>query len=129
MAMAARKQLSAPSSNQIGEGLDTLWKFQLRKENAALLEKLEENAKVVEACKLENMRQFQCFSEKIACIEATIANIERMEEKGMEAWKLQSEEVAALKNKLDNFIQDDIPSGRQNILRFTLSGANLISYS
>jgi len=111
--MEASKQPSKPSSNQIREGLDTLWKFQLRKENAALLEKLEENAKAIEACRSENMRHFQNLHERIAFIETTIANIETTEEKASQARELHTQEVEALKKTLENLIQDGIPDGKQ----------------
>ena len=84
--MAARNQPSALLKDHIEGGLDTLWKFQLRKENAALLEKLEENARAIELCRSENMRHFQDFNERIASIEATIANIEKTEDKVSKAW-------------------------------------------
>lgn len=123
--MAGGKQPSAPLGNQIGEGLDTLWKFQLRKENAALLDKLEENAKAIEACRSENMRHFQEFNERIASIEATIFNIENTEEKASQAWGLQNQEVTALKKKVENLIQTGIPNSKQNILHCTLPKANV----
>jgi len=110
--MAARNQPSAPLKDHIEGGLDTLWKFQLRKENAALLEKLEENARAIEVCRSENMRHFQDFNERIASIEATIANIEKTEDKVSKAWDSQNQEIDTLKNRLEYFIRIGIQNGK-----------------
>lgn len=89
----------------VEEGVNLLWTFQLRKENAALLERLEANERVIQARSDESTRYFQEVKERVDILESQmtmVANEEKEARKAAEAWET---ELRTLKRKVEASIE------------------------
>jgi hypothetical protein len=93
-------------------GVDQLWKFQIRKENTALLEKLESNEKLIHAIAAENNRKVQEAQERITELEAKVTKIEAEEKKYIQRREKQSEEIATVKAQMKKFRERHTSDGK-----------------
>ena len=84
-------------------GVDQLWKFQLRKENAALLERLHDSEKLIQAIAAHNNRRAQEAQERIAALEAKLTMIESEEKTNAQRCEMQLEELSILKAQMKEF--------------------------
>lgn len=100
------------------EGMDSLWKFQLRKENAALLEKQDATTKQLQqvaADAIKNKKNFdermtaletqtiknkKEFDERMAALETTILNLQSEERRDRHAFEKYGEEMATLRSQM-----------------------------
>jgi hypothetical protein len=87
------------------EGVNLLWTFQLRKENAGLLEKLEASERTIQTCRMESSRHFQDVNERVAALEARLHKIESEEKKDRLAIENWGAAVRNLKRKIDDGIE------------------------
>lgn len=82
------------------EGVDSIWKFQLRKENAVLLEKQEAQQKILQALAAESTQARKDFDERYSALEARISNLEHDERKDRHAFETWGEEMTSLKSQM-----------------------------
>jgi len=80
-----------------------LWKFQLRKENAALLEQLEASEKVLEAQAADTSRVVQNICEKMNELDAKMAKMENEVKKDRQEQENYTKEIRSLKQTLETF--------------------------
>ena len=82
------------------EGIDSLWKHQLRKENAALLEKQEANAKLLQSLATETVRNRKEYEERLAALETKLLNLQSEERKDRHAFERWGEELASMQAQM-----------------------------
>ena len=92
-------------------GVDQLWKFQLRKENAVLLEKLEANDKLIQTIAVDNNRRAQETEERITALEAKLTKFES-ERKDAQRQEKQRDELAAIQAQMKDF-REGLASGSE----------------
>jgi septal ring factor EnvC (AmiA/AmiB activator) len=103
--MAPRKFWSpAPASGTTGHaaqhGADMLWQHQLRKESAALLERLDECNRRIEIVNSETNKKLQDAAERISTLEAKLSKIDSEGKKIKEAKEKWDADLAALKTQM-----------------------------
>lgn len=81
-------------------GVDMLWRYQLRKESAVLLERLDESNKMIEDITSETDRKLQDAAERISTLEAQLSKIESEGKKMREAKQKWDDDLAALKMQM-----------------------------
>jgi hypothetical protein len=86
----------------VEEGISLLWTFQLRKEHAALLERLEANERVIQARVDATSRYFQEMNERVEVLETRLAKIESEEEADRKAIEDWGAAVRTLKKKIES---------------------------
>jgi hypothetical protein len=84
---------------------DRLWKFQLRKEHAALLELLEESKRQQQATDAENKRKIKDGEERLAALEAKDAEYELQKQRELQALNKDREEIASMKAQIESFFR------------------------
>jgi phage shock protein A len=94
------------------EGLSMLRTFQLRKENAILLETIEASAQAIQACTAQNTRFNDDVSERIAALESRLSGISDEEKKNKEAIEGWGTAVRTLKRNIETIIGKDAFSGK-----------------
>ena len=77
-----------------------MWKFQLRKENAVLLEGQEAQQKILQALAAESTKTRKDFDERYSALEARISNLEHDERKDRHAFETWGGEMATLKSQI-----------------------------
>ena len=82
------------------DGLDSLWKFQLRKENAVLLENQEAQQKILQALVAESSKVGKDFEAHFSVLEARLCNLENEQKKNRHTFETWLEELAALKSQM-----------------------------
>ena len=97
------------------DGVDCLWKFQLRKENAALLEKQDAHTKLLQSLAAETVRNKKDFDERIAALETTVLNLQRDEKKDRHAFEKWGEEMATLKAQMGG-VMDKVDTHDQRLV-------------
>lgn len=102
----------AALSTGAGEGVDQLWRFQLRKENQAVFTKLESIKMAMEAHSADANRQLQDAREQVAAFGTKISNLESDLKKDKQIQSHLMEGHSALKRKLDAFVEKMPMSGR-----------------
>ncbi|RKF55365.1 hypothetical protein GcC1_204005 [Golovinomyces cichoracearum] len=76
---------------------DKLWRFQLRKENKAILVELQENERRRKSLLEANQKRFEVAEEKIFKLELKVAQLEKENLKNLQLWeKLKNEERAEM---------------------------------
>jgi hypothetical protein len=88
-------------SADAAHGVDILWKHQIRKEHAALLEALEAANKSIEA--VSNDRRLQDADERLMTLEVKLSRTQSELRKDKQVRENWSEEAQALKQKLEAF--------------------------
>ena len=81
-------------------GVDMLWRHQLRKESAALLERLDASNKMIEDITSETDRKLQDAAERITTLEAQLSKIDSEGKKMKDAKQKWDDDVAALKMQM-----------------------------
>ena len=92
-------QLSKPTFQ---EGVDNLWRFQLRKEHAALLEKANANIKYLEQLAAETNKSKKDFDERMAALEGKILSFKNEDKKFRHGFEQYVEDMAMLKTQMGN---------------------------
>lgn len=87
------------------EGVKLLWSYQLRKENAALLERLEANERIISDRAEVTNRHFQEMNEKVEVLEERLSKIESEEEKDKKAIDDWGAAVRTLKRKIESSME------------------------
>ena len=115
----------APSLPTLISGEDTpadrLWTFQLRKENRALLELLEESKRQQQVIDAENRRKIKEGEERLAALEAKEVEYERQKQRELEALSKDREEVASMKAQMESFLRQQRVSDGLLITLFVYS--------
>jgi hypothetical protein len=99
------------SSVTVQDGVDRLWKYQLRKEHAALLEKLDSSNKTILAVSSEANRKFHEAAERIAALEAKFTKIEGVQENMRPVVEKWHKDLASLKAQMISSAKKQIPDG------------------
>jgi exonuclease VII small subunit len=86
------------------DGLDSIWKFQLRKENAVLLENQEAQQKMLQALTAESTKVKKDFEERYSALEARLSNLENGEKGDRHAFETWREEMAMMKSQMSIMI-------------------------
>ncbi|RKF58724.1 hypothetical protein OnM2_065031 [Erysiphe neolycopersici] len=88
---------------------ERLWKFQLRKENKAILDELQDHENKRKSLLETNQKRFEAGEERILKLEAKIVQLEQEHNKKMEAWEKfkneQRAQTAELKMQIRLFLQ------------------------
>jgi hypothetical protein len=116
---------------------DHLWKFQLRKENAVLLELLQESKRQQQAADAENKRKIKEGEERLAALEAKEAEYELRKQRELQAFNKDREEVASMKAQMESFLkQQRVSDGllitlfvQSKLLRLKQKSCNDLSWS
>lgn len=90
---------------------DKLWQFQLRKENKALLEQLQENERRRQYDTAESDRKLKESADKIIALESRLAEHDREKIKDDQARREFMKEDAAFKTNLKNFLEGRLSEG------------------
>lgn len=90
-------------SPAVEDGVNLLWTFQLRRENAALLERLEANERVIQARTDESARYFHELKERVDVLESKMTLIVDEEKEARKANEVWEAELRALKTKVESF--------------------------
>ena len=98
-------------SHAASEGVDLLWRYQLRKENEALLEKVEASNKMIETVDAQYARCFQEADQRISALETTLSKIQGNLNKNRQGTENLGSEVATLKRKLES-LEQNFANGR-----------------
>jgi hypothetical protein len=97
------------------EGVGMLRTFQLRKENAALLEKIEASAQAIQAYAAENTRFSEGIHERVAAIEARLSELERGERRDRKALEDWGVSVKALKRTPEGLVRTPSTNSTSNL--------------
>ena len=84
----------------VQHGVDMLWRHQLRRESAALLERLDASRKIMEDVTLETARKLQDVAERISTLETKLSSIDSSSKRMREAKQKWDNDVAALKAQM-----------------------------
>ncbi|POS86813.1 hypothetical protein EPUL_001264 [Erysiphe pulchra] len=88
---------------------DRLWQFQLRKENKAILDELQDHENKRKSLLETNQKRFEAGEERILKLEAKIVQLEQEHSKKMQAWEKfkneQRAQTAELKMQIRLFLQ------------------------
>ena len=124
------------------EGMDMLWRFQLRKEHTALLEKQDAankqlqqlNADVIKNKKnfdermagleAQTIKNKKDFGERLAALETTILNLQSEERRDRHAFEKYGEEMATLRSQIGD-VRDKVETRDL----FTVEGISFLSIS
>lgn len=90
-------------------GVDMLWRYQLRKESAALLERLDASRKMIENVTSETTRKLQETAERISTLESKLGSIDSEGQKLREAKQNWDNDVAAMKARMGIVTESVIP--------------------
>ena len=93
----------------VQHGVDMLWRHQLRKESAALLERLDASRKMMEDVKSETVRRLQDAAERISMLETKLSSIDSEGKRMSEAKQKWDSDVAALKAHMGIISETVIP--------------------
>ncbi|KAH8586325.1 hypothetical protein B0O99DRAFT_74148 [Bisporella sp. PMI_857] len=105
--MAPADQTASLLSQRSAEAADALWRFQLRKEHAALIDKLEECSKAIQDCSSESKRQSHDQDERLAELEARFLKMEKVQKDARKVCERYYDEVITLKRKITEFVEQD----------------------
>ena len=90
---------------------DKLWQFQLRKENKALLEQLQENERRRQLDASEAERKLKDSADRIIALESRLSEVEREKFRDDEARKEFMKADAAFKADFKNFLEGRLSEG------------------
>jgi hypothetical protein len=90
---------------------DKLWQFQLRKENKALLEQLQENERRRQLDASEAERKLKDSADRIITLESRLSEVEREKIRDDEARKEFMKADAAFKADFKNFLEGRLSEG------------------
>ena len=102
-------------------GVDQLWKFQIRKENQTILEKVEAIAKASQALPVQLDKRFNDRADMVEALAAKIAEIENDHKLFKEERDIMRKEIATLKNQMKVFLQLYTPKAESHGLLAALS--------
>jgi flagellar motility protein MotE (MotC chaperone) len=88
-----------------------LWEYQLRRENKVILQEIKEAAKRREANNAEAERKTNVLDERIAALEAKVAEFERMYKEDEKARAKWNEEAVALRSAMAGFLAGQVRAG------------------
>jgi exonuclease VII small subunit len=92
------------AKGSLQDGVDSLWKFQVRKENSILLESYEGHTKLLQSLAAENLKNKKDFDERMAALEATVRHLQSEERKDRHAFEKYSEEMATLRTQIGGVV-------------------------
>jgi CRP-like cAMP-binding protein len=84
----------------VQHGVDMLWRHQLRRESAALLERLDASRKIMEDVTLETARKLQDVADRISTLETKLSSIDSSSKRMREAKQKWDNDAAALKAQM-----------------------------
>lgn len=91
---------------------NTMWEYQLRKENKAILEQIRKYGDKRDADVAENMKRFQEGEKRRLALEARVAELER-DQKLQDARAAEhKKECAARLQELENFLKGRVTEGK-----------------
>jgi hypothetical protein len=93
-----------------------LWRHQLRKESAALLERLDASRKLIEDIDSDTTRKLQDTAERISMLETRLSTIDSEGNKLREAKQKWDEDVAALKAQMSVRRESYLPESKSVVL-------------
>jgi hypothetical protein len=99
------------SPNRAAVAADKLWQFQLRKENKALLEQLQENERRRQFDAAEAERKLTESTNRIIALESRLSEIEREKTKDDQARAEFIKGDTAFKSDFKNFLEGRISQG------------------
>jgi len=102
---------AALSPKLAGVAADKLWQFQLRKENKALLEQIQEIERRRQSDAAEANRKFKETADRMIALESRVAEHEREKTKSEQAVKHFMKEGAAFKAIVKDFLEGGVPEG------------------
>jgi chromosome segregation ATPase len=97
-------------------GVDQLWKFQIRKENQEILERVEAIAKAGQALPDQLDKRFNDRADVIEALVAKVAKIENELKQIKDEREGWSNEIAGLKEQIQIFLQLYPPDGEFGVL-------------
>lgn len=97
-------------------GVEQLWKLQLRKENAAILEELQRCGKNLEEFAADDKRKFQEIEERIAGLESRASELEAELKKDRQAREKYLQDIAALKARIYAPLESHLTNGSSHRL-------------
>jgi hypothetical protein len=112
--MVPAKHIATALTPAAEDGVNLLWTFQLRKENAGLLEKLQASERTIQASASESTRYFQEVNDRVAALEARLSKIESEEKKDRQAIESWSAAVRTLRRKVDAGLEKPNSAGELN---------------
>ena len=102
---------AALSPKLAGVAADKLWQFQLRKENKALLELVQENERRSQLDTAEASRKHKESTDRIIALESRLAEHEREKARDEQARKEFMKEDAAFKVMVKGFLEGRVTEG------------------
>jgi hypothetical protein len=102
---------SSLTSNLAAVAGDKLWQFQLRKENKALLEQLQEIERRRQFDAAEAEKKLKESTDRIIALESRLSEIEREKNRDDQARKEFMKGDAAFKSDFKNFLEGRISEG------------------
>ena len=102
------------------EGVDIMWRHQLRKESAALLEKLDTSRKLIKDISSDTTRKLQDVAERISTLETKLSTIDNEGKKLREAKRKWDGDVAALKAQMGIIGESYIPESMSFVLTVSI---------
>ena len=104
--MVPARHTAAGLTPAADDGVNLLWKFQLRKENAGILEKLQASERAIQECASESTRYFQEINERVAALEEKLAKTDSEAKKDRQAIESWGVAVKALRAKIDARVEE-----------------------
>jgi hypothetical protein len=108
--------LSPKNVKVAASAADTLWQFQLRKENKALLEQIQEQERRRQVDAAEADRKFKESANRIIALESRISEMERERVREEQARKVFIKGDAAFKAELKSFLEGRFSEGSHRTL-------------
>jgi hypothetical protein len=118
---------SSPTRLTIQHGVDMLWRHQLRKESAALLERLDASRKMIEDATSETTRKLQDAAQRISTLETKLSTIDNEGKRMREAKQKWDDDVAALKARMGIRSESYVPESK-SILKCRVTDTILIDW-
>jgi chromosome segregation ATPase len=103
--MGPHQALAPPMGSMRAVAEDLLWKHQLRKENAALLARVDENTARIERDAAEFKRKRKEAEDRVVLLEERIDALERQKKDTLEAVEKSIEEAATCRSELVKFFE------------------------
>jgi hypothetical protein len=97
------------------EGVNILVTYQLRKENAAILEKQAANERMIQACITATNQHFQHVNERLDALDIKLSELESKENKDREAIEEWGAEARLLKRQIEEGLGKQ-SSARESII-------------
>lgn len=103
---------------------NTLWEYQLRKENKAILEQIRKYGDKRDADVAENMKRFQEGEKRRLALEARVVELERDRRLQDARAAEHKKECAAKLAELENFLKGRVTEGKAHLVSATSTHTN-----